>query len=332
MASQFLFLWQPRLSLSKFLQMSWSQYFFRFLPFSLSQWAIRTLGRLYYLVNRREQALIQEMIGLVFRGKIAAGKVQEKIQTAFQGIFDHYHEKLFLGYSNFPRLKAFLRKQVDFPDLDKLQEAQAAGRGVILVTGHFGAVEFLPGALTLNGIPTSMLCRFQSTRLREAQGRRARWIGLDLIEPRRGQGLWAALRALRAGRILIIECDEFENWRPAPHRLVYFLRHRLPPDRTLEVLHRRSGAPVVTALVKRDGRRPYTCQLTPVDHRSSPGTIPISERCLEILEAAVQTHPEQWYQWKEFGKMIKTHREVGYDHQEGGYLAPEPAITLPDQA
>ena len=332
MSSRFALLRKSEMSLSKFLQVNWSHMLFRFLPFGISQGSIRTLGRLYYLINRQEQALIREAIRRVFQGKIAAEKVQDKIQAAFEGIFDHYHEKLFVGYANFPHLQDFLKKQVDFQGLENLQGALAAGRGAILVTGHFGAVELLPGALTLKGFPTSMICRFQSTRLRSAQGRRSQWIGLDLIESDRGQGLWAALQALKAGRILIIECDEFESWRPDPRRVVHFLRHRLPQDRTLELLHRRSGAPVVTALLQRDGHRRYTCQLTSVGPEAAPVNLPISDRCLEILENAVQAHPEQWYQWKEFGKMIKTYREVGYDHQEGGYLAPEPAISLPDQA
>lgn len=320
------------MTLSKFLQMNWNHMLFRFLPFGTSQGSIRALGRLYYLINRPEQALIREAICRVFQGKIAAEKVKNKIQAAFQGIFDHYHEKLFVGYANFPHLQDFLRNQVDFQGLDNLQGALAAGRGVILVTGHFGAVELLPGALTLQGFPTSMICRFQSTRLREAQGRRSQWIGLDLIESDRGKAFWAALQALKAGRILIIECDEFENWRPDSRRVVHFLRHRLPSDRTLELLFQRSGAAVVTALLQREGRRRYTCQFTSVGPEASPVNTPISERCLKILEIAVQANPDQWYQWKEFGKMIKTYREVGHDHQEGGYLAPEPAISLPDQA
>ncbi|MCX5891895.1 MAG: lysophospholipid acyltransferase family protein [Deltaproteobacteria bacterium] len=351
MASRFAASRKFELSLSKFLQMNWIHSFFRFLPTGICQGGIRGLGRLYYLVNRREQTLIRETIRRVFQGKISAARLQRKIRAAFTGIFDHYFEKFLVGYANFPKLINFLRKRVRFQGREQLQEALAAGRGVILVTGHFGlqealaagrgvilvtghfgAVELLPGALTVHGFPTSMICRFQSTRLRSAQDRRAQKIGLDLIEPDRGKGLWASLQALKAGRILIIECDEFESWRPDPRRGVHFLRHRLPADLTLELLHRRSGAPVVTALLQRDGHRRYTCQLTPVVTGAAPATSPISERCLEILETAVLTHPEQWYQWKEFGKMIKTHREVGYDHPEGGYLAPAPAISLPDQA
>lgn len=324
--------WKSRLTLSKFLQMKWNHAFFWLLPFAVSRSCLAFLGRLYYLVNRQEQALIRITIRQVFQGKIAAEKLSKRIRDTFTDIFDHYHEKLFVGYSKFPNLIKFLKNRVEFMGQERLEAALADGLGVILVTGHFGALELLPGALAVNAFPTSMICRFQNTRLREAQGRRARWVGLDLIEPGRGRGFNAAMRALKAGRILIIECDEFARWRPDCQREIRFLGRRLAPDRTLELLQRRSGAPVITALMQRDGQGQYTCQLTPVSESSAPVNIPISERCLAVLEAAVLTHPEQWYQWKEFGKMIKTHREVGYDHPEGGYLAPEPAISLPDQA
>jgi len=263
---------------------------------------------------------------------MAGEKIQKKIKGVFKGIFDHYHEKLFVGYSSLPKVLGFLRNQVEFQGLEKLRGALAAGRGVILVTGHYGAVELLPGALMVKGFPASMICRFQSTCLREAQGRRAQWTGVKLIEPDLGNGFWGAMKALKEGRILIIECDEFERWRADDQRKVSFLSHRLLSDRTLELFHRRSNSPVVTGLVKREARRRYFCQLTEVGNGDLPVNISLSERCLGILEAGVQSHPEQWYQWKEFGKMIKTRLEVGYDHQEDGYLAPEPAISLPDQA
>lgn len=324
--------WKSKLSLSQFLQMKWNNPLFRFLPFSLSRCYIEALGRLYYLVNRSEKLLIRETINRSLRGQIASGLLLEKIQETFRGIFAHYHEKLFVGYANFAKVLDFVRNQVRFQGREELPAALAAGRGVILVTGHFGAVELLPGALAVNGFPTSMICRFQTTRLREAQGRRAAWTGLSLIDPDRANGFLAAVKALKEGRILIIECDEFEKWRPDPQRKIQFLQRQLSPDRTLDLLHRRSGAPVITALVHRDGQRRYTCHLTAVGQGPAPVNLPISEQCLAILEAAIQNHPEQWYQWKEFGKMSKTQGEIAHDHQEGGYLAPETAVSFSHQA
>lgn len=321
-----------KLTLSKFLQMKFNNFLFRFLPFFLTRWYIAWMGRLYYLLNWRDKALIAKTIRHVLRGRMSSEEAQQKTKGAFGGIFDHYHEKLFVGYSNFPKLLDFFRTQVSFQGEEKLQETLAAGKGAILVTGHFGAVELLPGTLAVRGFPTSMICRFQTNRLRESLGRRAGWIGLHLIDADQENSFFAAVKALKAGRILITECDEFDEWRADPNQGTTFLDRRLTGDRTLDILSKRSGAPVVTAMVKRDGGQAYTCHLTALDQGAAPVNMSISQRCLMILDASVKAHPEQWYQWKKFGKLINIDPGVVHARPQAGYLAPEIGLSLPDQA
>lgn len=317
-------------SLSKFLQMRLNSFLFRFLPFSISRIYIMALGKLYYLLNWKEADLIRKAIHYIFRRKFSVKVMDRKIKRAFKGIFDHYHEKLFVGYSNFPRLIKFLKTRVALQGEDELKEAMAAGKGVLLVTGHYGAVEFLPGALALNGYPVSMICRFQTTRLRTSLGRRAAAVGLDLIDADDGNIVLNAMKALKNGRILITEVDEFDEWRTDPHRNLYFLNCKLESDRTLELLQKRSGAPVVTALMNRGRKKSYTCALSAVDNAEFPSNMPIGERCLTVLESMVEENPEQWYQWKKFSKMIKSHLEVEDEYYEAGYLAPEFGFSVAD--
>lgn len=233
-----------------------------------------------------------------------------------------------MAYSHFPRLTRFLRKHVGFQGAESLQEALKGGKGVILVTGHFGAVEFLPGCLALNDYPATMICRFQTDRLRESMSQRAQWVDLDLIDADGGNVFLAAFKALKQGRILITECDEFDEWRTDHRRDTYFMGYRFSGDRTLDVLQKRSGAPVVTALLQRNGGREYTLHLTPVSGPSQT----VARQCLGVLEDTIQAHPAQWYQWKKFGKMIEPHLEVKDDRQTSGYLAPEIGLSVPDQA
>jgi KDO2-lipid IV(A) lauroyltransferase len=320
------------LNLSKFLQLKLNSFLFRFLPFSVSRWYLMVLGKVYFFLNRTEKALIRKTIHHVFKRKFPAPVLNRKMEAAFTGILDHYHEKLFVGYSNFPKLLKFLKSQVHFAGKEHLQLALEQGKGVILVTGHFGAVEMLPGSLVVNGFPTTMICRFQTNRLRDSLGRRAESIGLNLLDADTGNVILSAMKALKEGRILITECDEFDEWRPDPHRDSYFLNCRLPADRTLELLRKRSGAQVITALVKREGNQEYTCNFTPVGNGAFPATMPISDQCLSVLEAGVEDYPEQWYQWKKFGKMVKPQFEIEYERQGAGYLAPEIGLSVPDQA
>jgi KDO2-lipid IV(A) lauroyltransferase len=317
-------------NLSKFLQMRLNNFLFRFLPFALSRYYLATLGELYYLLHWREKRLIRQAIGYTFKNRLEPGVLEEKMRDTFTGIFDHYHEKLFLAYSHFKRLLKFLKNKIRFFGEEKLQEALAAGKGVIMVTGHYGAVEFLPGALAAKGYPAAMICRFQTSRLRKSLTQRARVVDLDLIDADDGNIVLAAMKALKQGRILITECDEFDEWRPDPHRHSYFLNCQMPVDRSLDILRKRSGAPVLTALMERDGYQHYTMNLTPVANGDSPRST--SEECLRILEAAIEARPEQWYQWKKFGKIIKSRLEVEHDRKESGYLAPEVGISLADQA
>jgi lauroyl/myristoyl acyltransferase len=319
-------------SLSKFLQMKINSFLFRLLPFAVSRFYLSLLGRLYYFFNPRERGLIRQTISHVFRRKMAGKLLKGKIRQTFQGIFDHYHEKLFVAYYPYTWLERFLRNKVGFRGEDHLKAALEEGKGVILVTGHFGAVEFLPAVLALNNYPATMICRFQTNRLRESLCQRAERVGLTLIDADGENIMLVALKALKQGHILITECDEFDEWRPDRDRYTYFLNSRLALDRSLELLRKRSGAPVVSVLMKRDGKQNYTLDLTLIADGQTPAHLPVGLECLRTLEAAVEAQPEQWYQWKKFGKLIESRLEVENDRRESGYLAPEIGVSLADQA
>ncbi|MBM4274982.1 MAG: hypothetical protein FJ134_11065 [Deltaproteobacteria bacterium] len=327
-----LFPWKISLSLSKFFQLKFNCYLLGFLPFSISRWYIILLGKLFYFFHKKEKVLIQRTISHVLKRKKDPRTLKVMIKETFKGIFDHYHEKLFVAYSHFPRLLRFLHNQVTLVGEATLDQALQAGKGVILVTGHYGAVEMLPGSLAVKGYPAAMICRFQTYRLRQSLEFRAQNVGLNLIDADNGNILISAIRVLKQGRILITECDEFDEWRDDQNRSSYFLNTRLPYDRSLDLLHKRTGAPVVSAFVQREGKQRYTMNLTLIANGDSANPPPLSEQCLAVLEQAIDAHPEQWYQWKKLGKVIKSRLEVEHDREQSGYLAPEVGISIPDQA
>lgn len=290
------------LNLSKFCQMPFSRFLARQAPLRFSQLYLTCLGKLYFLTHPQEQELIRQTIRRVFACQLAEPALRRLIRRTFAGIITHYQEKLFLAYAAEARVRSYLSTRLELQGTEALQEALARGRGVILVTGHFGAVEFLPGALGLHGYPAAIIVRPQTKELAASLARRAELVNLTLIIPEHGKVLPAALQALRQGRILITEADEFEMWRPGPAAPVKFLGFQLPADRTLEVLHRRSGSPVLTALVHREPPRRYTLRISPAVTPAPPQEV--GAQCLHRLEQAILAHPEQWYQWKEFGKVI----------------------------
>ena len=316
------------LNLSKFCQARFNVFLFQNLPFWASRWYLFQVGKIYYFFKRKEKALIQATIRHIFGTDLEPHSLKTLIKDTFRGIIDHYHEKLFVAYSNFPRLLKFLKNRVNLNGEEELQEILAQGRGIILVTGHYGAVEFLPGALAVRGYPVTMICRFQTNRLRESLQKRAEAVGLQLVDPDEGSVLLAAIKALKSGRILITEVDEFDEWRPVENQEVTFLRCSLPEDRTLGILQKRSGAPVVNALMQRNGKKNYTMNVVPVPNNPSERET-TSQACLKVLEASIQATPDHWYQWKKFGQILDLKPETTYDHQESGHLAPELPVPVP---
>jgi len=254
------------------------------------------------------------------------------VAKAFQGIFDHYHEKLIMAYYPYAAMRKLLDTRITLQGEDDLSRALKLGRGVILVTGHFGAVEFLPGVLAARGYPVSIIVKFQNRTVARLMKERAATADLELLDPDEVNVLQTALEALRRGRILITECDEFDEWREGKDTAVEFLGTRLPGDRSLNILHRRSGAPVIMALVKRRAQLHYLLEFTPVaqDGKPSGG---IGALCLKILEQAIYETPDQWYQWKKFGKIINPQlTEAPHADCTSGYLAGESALYLAGQA
>ncbi|MBW1992422.1 MAG: lysophospholipid acyltransferase family protein [Deltaproteobacteria bacterium] len=319
--------WKLSPSLSKFCQARVNILLFRCLPFRLSRWYLGLIGRLYFLLKWREKALICRTVALVLGRELPDRQVKAAVKETFRGIIDHYHEKLFVAYSNFKRLLRFLDEKIQLRGEEALRRALAAGKGVILVTGHYGAVEFLPGCLAIKGFPVSMICRFQTSRLRASLFERARRVNLNLIDADGGNIFLAALRALKAGQILITECDEFDEWRPTERHYFSFLKAHLQADRTLDLLHKRSGAPVITAFLERNGQKRYTLHLEAVSN-GRPEAAPVGVQCLAVLEEAIWANPAQWYQWKKFGQMILPAFEAEHACPAHGYLAPEAAVSL----
>jgi lauroyl/myristoyl acyltransferase len=273
----------------------------RLLPFWIGRAYIGLLGRIYYFFNPDEKEEIKLNLSAVMRRLPRTEPEDLTAQQTFQGIFAHYHEKLITAYANYGKICRFIQKHVKLEDKHLLDEALAQGRGLILITGHFGAVEFLPTVLALNGYPVTMVVRFKTVRLKRALNERASRLGITLLDASEGEGvIFGACKALKSNHILITECDEFDAWRPHRSRSTRFLGCSSPLDRTIDLLHSRHDSPTIMGLVCRAKGNRYGLKLHSLNgtqHEPAAGSI--SQRALNILEWYIYLAPDQWYQWKQ---------------------------------
>lgn len=309
-----------KLNLSKFLQAKINVLLFRILPFKTSGMYLQFLGKLYYKFKKKEKELIEDTIKYVYKGKISSEKLKTLIQEVFKGIFTHYHEKLFVGYSNYALLKKRFFSWVTITGEEEFKSALADGKGVLLVTAHYGAVEWLPGCLAARDYPVTMILRFQSQQLKRTIEKKALEMkDAEILDLNDGHVIFAAIEALKKGRILVTECDEFDIWRKSKKISVDFLGQTMQGDKTLDILSKRTGAAVATALMHRNNSKDYTLKLNTLTAEEASAN-PLGKTTMEILDKQLKESPEQWYQWKDFGKELKLDVKETSDQNDSGYV------------
>ncbi len=199
-------------------------------------------------------------------------------------------------------LSAVRRFVETFDALDAVRAALAEGRGVVIVTGHFGNWEIAGATLPANGLPIDGVMRALANRRldRYVQDVRTR-LGMRVVE--RTSAWDRLLASVRAGRIVGLVADQ------DAHRdgvFVPFFGQLASTHRTPALLAIRGGAALFVAGVRRVGPRRYEFWCERLDVAAAPD---VKEQVLELtrgwtreLERHIRLSPEQYFwhhrRWK----------------------------------
>lgn len=287
-------------NLSRFFQSPLNAALFSWYPPSVLRCYIRTLGRFYFskMPQERDRHLrgLRET-GLAGRGTGNASDLERRVLL---GICDHYFEKMLMAFWGVWKIRRYLLSQSQLVGSDLLDNALRQGRGAILSTGHFGAVEFLPATLALRDYPVTMVVNYKTARLKRVLEQMTEVFHVELLDAAEGQVIPRALSALRRGRIFITELDAMDAWKPAAAKVMSFFGRRVQLDRAVEVLHRRTGAPILLGLMERVGRQNYQLVLeAPQEHHAAPTCLGPDAQLLKRLEHFIYDAPDHWYIWNE---------------------------------
>jgi KDO2-lipid IV(A) lauroyltransferase len=193
-------------------------------------------------------------------------------------------------------------------NLDALLEAHALGKGVLILTGHFGNFEVSTNA-GLTQFPEAK-GRFHFVRrpirpawLDALVTRRFRRAGFGVL-PKRG-GLEAILDRLEHGDLVVFPFDQHAQRKEGVR--VEFFGHPAGTFRSLAVIALSTGTPVVPASSWReaDGQHVlrFETALEGVEHADANEAIRLATRSYNrALERLIVRRPEQWWwvhrRWK----------------------------------
>lgn len=197
-------------------------------------------------------------------------------------LFELYHDAEFQTQTH--------RFRISGPGLDALKEAQAAGKGAIIVSGHFGQWEAIRAVLKVHGMESGAIIRTHKNphyahRIRtgiEAGGR-------PILSTGRA-GTMALVRHLRSGGIISILLDEKY---PEGVRLPFLGLDALTSVSAAQ-LALKYGLPMIPAYGIRDDDAGEVQVIfeSPIAHTDA---ITMTQAFNDSLSARILANPEQWY-------------------------------------
>lgn len=294
-----------KINLSSFLQWPFNIFMCRLLGWKFTLYYITFLGKLYFFFNRKEKSRIIKAVQTVFNDLKPPADIRAINQNVFRGIFSHYYEKFFNAFARSETLRALIGTHMQCEGMAAIQEGLAKGKGVLLITGHFGGVELIPAFLGDNNFPATIVAKFSSDRLRQVSLQQAEKFAVKIIDAESTPNIMKAVfDDLKANRIVITQCDEIDAWKPCRNNQIYFLGKPVRLDRTINIMTRRCGCAVVFGVMHRDRRLRYTFIATPWEEMAQrfqrSVDMSVGEVVLKFMEQYIYNFPEEWYQWKKY--------------------------------
>lgn len=290
-------------NLSSFLQWRFNIFIYQKLGWKFSFHYITGLISIFLFFKKKEKQKLKMGIESVFALLKQNSEIKTLIKKASKGILFHYYEKLFNAFSSAETLKTFLKTNVKCQGLMTVNQALSRNKGALLITGHFGGVELIPGYLGLNNYPVTIIAKFSSDHLRKMSIDQGKEFNSKIIDANNTPNIMRAIfNNLKEKRLVITMCDEFEEWRPSLNDSINFLGKQTNLDRTINILMKRGGAPIIFGLMHRDDNRQYELILKSIeeitDYFNNTQDMSPGEMILKYLEQYIYKYPEEWYQWK----------------------------------
>lgn len=259
------------------------------LPAAIGLAAGRRLGDLLWLVLPGRRAVALDNLRRSFGAERSAAEIRQLARRSFQNVGMNLVE----GCCYFLRPTQVMLSRVRVEGREHLQAAAAHGRGVLILTAHFGNWELLAAAHGLTGLPASIVTRpLDYPLLDDLAARFRRRSGAELIVKR--HAVREVLTALRRQRMVGILLDQ--NATRAEGVFAPFFGSPASTSKGLALLALRTGAPVVPIFLRRepDGRHCMDVGAAvppPEDGQIATYTSAFNR----VLEAAIRRTPEQWF-------------------------------------
>jgi KDO2-lipid IV(A) lauroyltransferase len=262
---------------------------FGHLPMGAGAWVGAGLGDLAWLLLPRRRAIALGNLARALGGGHPAPEVRRLGRRSFQHLGMTFVETCELFF----RPPASILARVEMNGGERLREAAAQGKGVLVLTAHYGNWELLGAAHILSGLPLSVVARpLDQPLLERLAARLRRRAGIELIDKR--HGLRDVLQALRQGRMVGILLDQ--NAARSEGVFVPFFGVPASTSKGLALIALRTRAPVVPVFIRRLGAGRHRVEVgAALPPPADDDVVAYTAAFNRAIEAAIRQAPEQWF-------------------------------------
>lgn len=271
------------------------------LPDRVSWWLGSAVGFGFWALDIGHRRLAVRQLRAAFPTRTEA-----ECKTIARRTFVHFGRLLVMLIKFSTLTPAEIRERVQYDGDERVREALARGKGVLLASGHFGFWEMQGIAHPLVLPPMHVLARpLDNPGLHRWLENTRRSTGNSVIY-RRG-AVRRVLRALEQNECVAIMIDQ--HIQPSDAVMVDFFNRPAATTTSLAALALRTGAPVIPvfALPMPGGkfRMVYDHLVEPPAADSAQPIREFTQRCTDVLEMYVRRHPHLWLwmhrRWRDSG-------------------------------
>lgn len=257
-----------------------------------------TLGKAaYHLVSSRRR-IAMDNLARAFGDELTPEQCERLTREVFRNIGCTWLDFARLGktFRNNPE------KLFDGGEVEALRQAREAGKGAIVVGGHFGSLEMWGLWTAVQGFKANLFVGMQSNRkVDEMINDFRRELGVGIIYT--NQGVGEVVRALRRNELVAIAPDQHS---PGGLTIDFFGRPAATA-RGPAVFSIRSGAPIVPVVLRRERYDRHVVMAgeaicPPKDGDLESRVRRMTSAYTEFFEDCIRMYPEQWWwthrRWK----------------------------------
>ena len=270
---------------------------FMIIPLKLLYIIAKLLGIFtYYIIRvRRNVTLINLKNSL--GGELSEKELKRIARESYINIGLTFIEML-----SIPRFGEYVLDVVDMSDSYILKRTMDMGKGVILVSCHFGNWELNGAAIAVSGFPVTVVVKKQTNPYVDSlvNLNRTRF-GMNIIT--HGAPVKHIVRALREHKIIGLISDQDAG---RDGIFIDFFGRKASTPRGAAQLALKYNAPIVVTMNVRTGKGKYKSIFENIDIRADDTIESITQRYTTAMENIIRKYPEQYFWMHRRWKTVST--------------------------